>query len=70
MWIRAEVLQIQHGHLAPAKPIGVTDFERHRIPEQGQPALASGRVLTVHEIVDVIENPLQLVQSLWLMVST
>lgn len=59
MWIRAEVLQIKHGHLAPAKPVGVTDFERHRITEQGQPALAAGRVLTVNEIVDVIENPLQ-----------
>lgn len=57
--IGAEVLQVQHGHLAPAKPVGITDFERHRVAEQGQPALGAGRVFSVDEIVDVIENPLQ-----------
>jgi hypothetical protein len=59
VWIRAEVLQIQHRHLTPAKPIGITDFERHRITEQGQPPLGSRSIFTVDEIVDMVENPLQ-----------
>jgi hypothetical protein len=57
--IRAEVFQIQHGHLAPAKPVGVTDLEGHRIAKQRQPAFAAGLVFMVDQIIDVMKEPLQ-----------
>lgn len=58
--VPGEVEEVEHRRFTPTQPERVHRLEQGRVAKQRQPALATGRAGTIHEIIGIVEERLQL----------